>query len=96
MTGRQDAPSEGALRNHKLLLLGRETLDLTGIEDVIRFDETGAVLRTSLGLLAVDGEDLHVVKLDLAGGNVQIEGKVSGLIYSDVGSAKKTAKRLFR
>ncbi len=71
-------------------------MELTGVEDVVSFDETGAVLRTTLGMLAVDGEELHVVKLDLAGGNVQIEGKVNGLIYSDGGSAKKAAKRLFR
>jgi hypothetical protein len=45
-------------------------------------------------MLAVDGENLHVVKLDLAGGNVSIEGKVNGFFYAD-GTAKK-AKRFFR
>ena len=80
---------------HSVQLDNRTRAALTGVEDVVSFDENGAVLRTVLGMLAVDGEDLHVVKLDLAGGNVQIEGKVNGLIYSD-GGAKKAAKRLFR
>ena len=80
---------------HGLILQNRQRRELTGVEDVVSFDETGAVLRTALGMLAVDGEELHVVKLDLAGGNVQIEGKVNGLVYAD-GGAKKTAKRLLR
>jgi sporulation protein YabP len=69
-------------------------MELSGVEDVVSFDENGAVLRTVLGMLAVDGENLHVVKLDLAGGNVSIEGKVNGFFYAD-GTAKK-AKRFFR
>ncbi len=95
MTSKQDSQSIEKHGAHKLLLMNREAMELTGVEDVVSFDENGAVLRTVLGMLAVDGEDLHVVKLDLAGGNVQIEGKVNGLIYSD-GGAKKAAKRLFR
>ncbi len=78
-----------------LTLTDRTALALDGVLDVISFDETGAALRTVLGLLAVDGEELHVVKLDLAGGHLRIEGKISGLFYSD-GGAKKAAKRLFR
>ena len=62
----------------------------------IAVDETGAVLRTGLGMLALDGEDLHVVKLDLSGGSLKIEGKINGLFYSDAGNGKKAAKRLFR
>lgn len=67
----------------RLLLLDRQAMELSGVEDVVSFDETGAVLRTTLGMLAVDGEELHVVKLDLAGGSIQIEGKVNGLFFSE-------------
>ena len=95
MTNKQDSPSVGNSSSHRLLLQNRAAMELTGVEDVISFDETGAVLRTVLGMLAVDGENLHVVKLDLAGGSVQIEGKINGLFYSD-GAAKKASKRLFR
>ena len=80
----------------RLLLLNRATLELTGVEDVVSFDETGAVLKTNLGLLAVEGEELHVVKLDLAGGLLLIEGRIGGLFFSETGGMKKNGKRLFR
>ena len=84
-----------AAGGQRLLLRDRSELEVTGVEDVVSFDEAGAVLKTDLGLLAVDGEGLHVVKLDLAGGVLVIEGKVGGLYYSD-GGPKKNGKRLFR
>ena len=80
----------------RLFLLDRKVLELTDVQDVVSFDETGAVLRTGLGMLALDGEALHVVKLDLSGGSLKIEGKINGLSYSDAGSGKKAVKRLFR
>ncbi|MBE6621850.1 MAG: sporulation protein YabP [Ruminococcaceae bacterium] len=80
----------------RLLLLDRKVLELTDVEDVVSFDETGAVLRTGQGMLALDGEDLHVVMLDLSGGCLKIEGKINGLFYSDAGGGKKAVKRLFR
>ena len=80
----------------RLCLLDRKVLELTDVEDVVSFDETGAVLRTGQGMLALDGEDLHVVMLDLSGGCLKIEGKINGLFYSDAGGGKKAVKRLFR
>ena len=95
MTEKSETAKTGA-EGQRLLLLDRAVLELSGVEDVVSFDEAGAVLRTGLGMLAIDGEDLRVVKLDLAGGCLQLEGKIGGLFYSDAGGAKKTAKRFFR
>ncbi len=80
----------------RLLILDRKTMNITGVLDVVSFDEGGAVLKTSLGTLAVDGEGLHVVKLDLSNGNVAIDGKINGIFYSQSDGAKKQARRLFR
>ncbi len=80
----------------KLLIAERKTMQITGVLDVVSFDETGAVLRTSLGTLAVDGEELHMVKLDPANGSVALAGKINGVFYSEAGGAKNRAKRLFR
>ena len=46
--------------------------------------------------LAVDGEDLHVTKLDLANGSIILAGKINGLFYTENTGAKSRAKRLFR
>ena len=94
MTGKSDlqnrTPEDG---KQKLTLLDRRALELSGIEDVISFDETGAVLRTTLGMLAVDGAELHVVKLDLSGGSIYIEGKVNGLFFSEAKGGKSRSRR---
>lgn len=95
MTGKTETMGSRK-EEQRLLLLDRKVLELTDVEDVISFDETGAVLRTGLGMLALDGEDLHVVKLDLSGGSVTIQGTINGLFYSNAGGGKKAVKRLFR
>lgn len=97
MTERNEiTPQKTNAGSQRLVLFDRQSLELTGIEDVVSFDEAGAVLSTSLGMLAVDGEDLHVVKLDLAGGSIQIEGKVNGLFFSagKGGKGRRGAKKL--
>ena len=45
---------------HRLELVGRERLTVSGVEDVERFDENGIVMSTSAGVLVVTGEDLHI------------------------------------
>lgn len=95
MTGKSEFQKQTLEKDsHRLLLLDRQALELCGVEDVVSFDETGAVLRTTLGMLAVDGEGLHVVRLDLAGGSLQIEGKVNGLFFSEAkGGGKGRSRR---
>ncbi len=86
--------------NHNITLSSRKLMTLTGIEDVISFDEESVVMRSSLGMLTVDGGELHIVKLELDGGNVMIEGNINGIFYMDVSekdlSKNGKLKRLFR
>ena len=93
MTDKNTSPE---MTGQKLIITDRKVLDLTGVTDVVSFDETGAVLRTGLGTLAVDGEELHVTRLDLANGSIIFTGKINGLFYTENGGAKNRAKRLFR
>ena len=58
---------------HRLELTGREHLTVSGVEDVERFDETGVVMSTAAGMLVVTGEDLHIGKLSLEGGELFID-----------------------
>ena len=66
---------------HRLELEGRERLIVSGGEEVERFDESAIVLTTALGTLEIQGEDLHIEKLSLDGGDLRVEGTVSALIY---------------
>ena len=68
---------------HHLTLDGREKLTLSGVDHVERFDENEIVLHTSLGELTVTGEDLHIDRLSLDGGEMAVSGKVTSLLYAE-------------
>lgn len=81
---------------HKLTLNERNTLTMTGVTEVISFDDTAVVLRTALGTLIVQGSDLHLKTLSLEGGQVAVDGKVAALIYEEPRSDRNLWQRLFR
>ena len=68
---------------HKLTLNERNHLTMTGVAEVVSFDETTVVLRTSLGTLTVQGQELKLKTLSLDGGQVAVDGEVSALIYEE-------------
>lgn len=70
---------------HRLELIGREHLVISGVEDVERFDESGIVMTTSAGTLVVTGEELHIGKLSLDGGELHVDGRVDSVSYEDGG-----------
>jgi sporulation protein YabP len=68
---------------HRLALDGRTRLTLTGVNDVERFDESEIIMSTTAGALMIRGEDLHIEKLSLDGGEIHITGKVNALSYEE-------------
>ena len=68
---------------HRLELVGRERLTVSGVEDVERFDETGIVMSTSAGTLVITGEELHIGKLSLEGGELYVDGRITSISYED-------------
>lgn len=70
---------------HRLELTGREHLTVSGVEDVERFDETIIVMSTAAGALVVTGEDLHIGKLSLDGGELHVDGRIDAVSYEDGG-----------
>ena len=83
------AESTMEVKNTGLILQNREILNLTGIEDVISFDEMSVYLVTGNGNLLVEGSDLHITTLDVSAGNMTIEGFVRAMTYHDKETAKK-------
>ena len=73
---------------HRLELVGRERLMVSGVEDVERFDETGIIMSTSTGTLVITGEDLHIGKLSLDGGELHVDGRVDSVSYEDDGPSR--------
>ena len=68
---------------HRLELIGREHLTVSGVEDVERFDETGIVMSTSVGVLVITGEELHIGKLSLDGGELHVDGRIDSVSYEE-------------
>ena len=79
---------------HKLILSNRRTGTVTGVSDVISFDITEVLLETEQGMLMIKGADLHVNRLTLEKGEVDIEGRIDSLAYSDVNTYQKQGESL--
>ena len=67
-----------------LILENREKLSVSGVSDVLNFDDQVVMIETELGLLTVKGEDLHINKLSIDTSEVIVEGNIAYIAYSDM------------
>lgn len=89
----------GTKREHKIQIKNREEINITGVEDVLSFDAQEVILSTTQGLLLLRGEELHVGRLSLDQGEVDVDGQITSITYSDHEASKKAGKlfgRLFQ
>lgn len=70
-------------RMHKLSLINRRSCTLTGVSDVLSFDIHEILLETDQGMLMIKGDDLHVNRLTLEKGEVDIDGRIDSFTYSE-------------
>ena len=68
---------------HKLTLNQRSSLTMSGVTEVISFDEGTVILRTELGTLVVQGQDLQLKTLSVEGGQVNVSGHICALVYEE-------------
>ena len=90
-----DERNSNVTKAHKVLLANRKTGAFSGIVDVLSFDVAEILLETELGMLLIKGHDLHVNRLSLEKGEVDIEGRIDSLAYSDVKNVGKQAESFF-
>jgi sporulation protein YabP len=81
---------------HGVSLKERKELTVTGVNEVVSFDEETVILKTSLGTLNVHGRQLQLINLSTNGGKVEISGNISAFIYQQTTPAGGWLKRLFR
>ena len=89
MTEQQELP-------HDLKLEGREKLTLSGITEVISFDDTAVQMHTPLGRLTVLGQQLQLRSLTPESGNVTIRGQIDALSYEQTGNTGGWLSRFFQ
>jgi sporulation protein YabP len=84
---------------HKVNIWNRNKGAITGVRDVVSFDVAEIILETEMGLLSIKGEDLHVKRLTVEKGEVEIDGNIDGFQYTDQkekGDGSGLLGRLFR
>ena len=79
-----------SVRAHEVSSKNREGVKICGVIDVDSFDEYGVVMKTSMGGLSVEGENIRISLLDIDSGRVEIVGRIDGVIYFD---ENKTGKK---
>lgn len=82
-------------RPHKLVLENRSAGTITGLRDIVSFDENQIVLDTDMGLLTIKGKNLHVSRLTLDKGEADVDGDIDSLVYSSNDSYRKSGESLF-
>ena len=87
--------SEHIMKEHKLSLMDREKLNLTGVSDVDSFNEQQILAVVPSGELTIRGEMLHIEELNLDSGVMAVSGKIVSLTYSEKFSSSSMLKRLF-
>lgn len=68
---------------HSLQLKQRHQLSITGVSEVVSFDDSTVVLQTAMGTLIVQGQQLQLKTLSVEGGEVRVEGTITALVYEE-------------
>ncbi|MCM3118199.1 sporulation protein YabP [Neobacillus sp. MER 74] len=95
----ENNPSKSTVPEHDVIMRGRRLLDITGVKQVESFDNEEFLLETTMGFLAIKGQNLQMKNLDVEKGLVSIKGKIFDLVYLDEQHGEKAKgffSKLFR
>lgn len=70
-------------RPHNVIMENRKSLSVSGVSDVDSFDEQTVVIYTDMGELTVKGKGLHIDRLNIEIGEIELTGTIYGLMYTD-------------
>ncbi len=85
---------ENISKMQNIILENRGRLNITGVLDVLNFDEEVVTLMTEMGLLVVKGSDLHLNNFSLDNTELGIEGTINSMQYSDK-TIRKNKEKFF-
>jgi len=94
MAGEKQNERREQIPEERLSLEGRRLLRVTGIKEVLRFEDSAVVLRTGDRLLLVRGEGLSLRRLAPDEGCVELRGRIEALSYEQGGDRRGLLKRL--
>ena len=82
-------------RAHTLMLNNRNVCMVSGVSDVLSFDLAEILLETDQGMLMIKGNNLHVNRLSLEKGEVDVEGQIDSLTYSELSGMGQKGESFF-
>ena len=82
------------IRAHACRRENRNAASLTGVREVVSFDENQVVMDTDMGLLTIKGKDLHVSRLTVEKGEMEVEGQIDSLTYSSNEAYRKAGQSI--
>lgn len=85
-------------QSHIINIDNRQKIDITGVIDVITFNEQSVILNTVLGELSIKGKNMKVNKLNVDNGDMSIEGEMQSLTYvsKEIREKESLVKKLFK
>lgn len=78
-----------------IVLENRKKLTITGVIDVLSFDDQIIILNTELGMLSIKGNNLKINKLSIDSSEAKVDGEICSISYSDKHNRKDEAKGIF-
>jgi len=92
-----EVKKEGRNRAHSVIVDNRERISVTGVADVLSFNETEIELESDSGGMTIFGQNLHISKLNLEEGQLVVDGFIEGFEYAELaGSKGGLFSRLFK
>lgn len=85
---------KSGIRAHACRLENRSAASLTGVREVVSFDENQVVVDTDMGLLTIKGKELHVSRLTVEKGELEVDGQVDSLAYSSNEAYRKAGQSI--
>ncbi len=85
---------EKTISNHKIICDSRKMLQLTGVEKVESSNENQIICIAMKSPLVISGKNMHVKKLDVQQGVVEVEGNIDSIRYQP--ERKSFLKRIFK
>lgn len=87
--------AEDNKKKHNIIMNDREIIKITGIIDVISFDDLMVIADTERGVLIIKGSDLHVNQLNLDSGELGVDGEINSISYENRDHYGKPASSFF-
>lgn len=82
-------------KSHSISFTNRKSGVVTGVRDVISFDLTAILLETDYGMMTIKGHDLHVNRLSVEMGELDVSGTIDGIVYTEINTYAKKRESLF-